>query len=82
MWDYETYKFPIVVGGKTAGVAGIVRDITDHKRAEEALQLNAERTEALLQLHQMAEAPLREITDFALEKAVHLTRSTVVIWHF
>jgi len=74
---YETYKFPIVVGGKTAGVAGIVRDITDHKRAEEALQLNAERTEALLQLHQMAEAPLQEITDFALEKAVHLTRSAV-----
>jgi PAS domain S-box-containing protein len=74
---YETYKFPVVVSGEIEGVAGIVRDITDRKRAEEALQLNAERMGTLLQLHQMTETPLQEITDFALEKAVQLTGSTV-----
>lgn len=74
---YETYKFPVVVSDEIVGVAGIVRDITDRKHAEETLQLNAERTGTLLQLHQMTETPLQEITDFALEKAVQLTGSTV-----
>lgn len=35
---YETYKFPVVSEGKIAGVAGIVRDITDRKQVEISLR--------------------------------------------
>ena len=34
---YETYKFPVIVADEIVGVAGIIRDITDRKRAEEEL---------------------------------------------
>ncbi len=34
---YETHKFPVVVADEIVGVAGIIRDVTDHKRTEEAL---------------------------------------------
>jgi PAS domain S-box-containing protein len=44
--------------------------------AEEA-RLNERRLEALLTLNQMTEAPLQQITDFALEQAVALTRSKI-----
>ena len=35
---YETYKFPVVFGDEVVGVAGIIRDITERKRAEEELR--------------------------------------------
>jgi PAS domain S-box-containing protein len=44
--------------------------------AEQA-RLNEARLEALLKLGQMTEAPLKEITDFALEQAVLLTKSEI-----
>ena len=53
----------------------VARDITERKRAEEKSRLNYQRTQALLQLGQMTEATLKEITDFTLEKAVELTES-------
>jgi two-component system, cell cycle sensor histidine kinase and response regulator CckA len=34
---YETYKFPVIVEGEIVGVAGIIRDTTDRKRAENEL---------------------------------------------
>lgn len=34
---YETYKFPFLVKGAVAGVAGIIRDVTERKLAEEEL---------------------------------------------
>jgi len=75
---YWVVKLPLKDNhGNICGLCGISTDITDLKHAEEALQLNAERTGALLQLHQMTEAPLQEITDFTLEKAVQLTGSKI-----
>jgi PAS domain S-box-containing protein len=53
------------------------RDITEHHRVEEALYLNELQVHALLQLNEMAELPMQTITDFALEKAIELTRSTI-----
>jgi PAS domain S-box-containing protein len=50
-------------------------NITDRKRAEEALLLDDSRLEALQRLSQMDESSLQEITDFALEAGVKLTGS-------
>ncbi len=49
----------------------------ERDRALKALQLDEERLEALLKLNQMADVPLRELTDFALETAVVLTESKI-----
>ncbi len=61
----------------TGEVVVLYDDITERKRAEDAIQLNSERMQALLRLNQMTEASLKEISDFALEEAVRLTRSQV-----
>ncbi|MCX6678628.1 MAG: ATP-binding protein [Methanothrix sp.] len=50
-------------------------NITDRKRAEEALLLDDSRLEALQRLNQMDEASIQEIADFALEAGVKLTGS-------
>jgi len=50
-------------------------NITDRKRAEEALLLDDSRLEALQRLNQMDEASIKEIADFALEAGVKLTGS-------
>ncbi|WP_406661473.1 GAF domain-containing protein [Methanolobus sp. ZRKC3] len=61
--------------GAISHYEGIILDITERKKAEEALKLNVSRLEALLQLSQMTGAPLQEITDFALEEGIRLTQS-------
>lgn len=53
------------------------REAAETQQTKEALRLNESRLEALLQLNQMTEAPLQEITDFALEEAVKLTQSKI-----
>jgi PAS domain S-box-containing protein len=74
----ETIKTPVFgVSGEILGVLGIGRDITERKRTEDTLLLNAQRMQALLQLNQMKEATLQEITDFVLEEAVRLTQSKI-----
>ncbi len=49
----------------------------ERQHAERALLLERSRLEALLQLGQMTAAPIRNITDFALEEGVRLTESTI-----
>ncbi|AKB86099.1 hypothetical protein MCMEM_2046 [Methanococcoides methylutens MM1] len=61
--------------GKISHYQGIILDITERKKAEDALRLDEFRLEALLKLNKMTAAPLQEITDFAREEAVKLTRS-------
>lgn len=51
------------------------QEIAERKQVEEALRLNAQRTETLLRLNQMTDATLDEITNFAFEAAVEQTRS-------
>ncbi|OQX25394.1 MAG: hypothetical protein BWK80_15800 [Desulfobacteraceae bacterium IS3] len=55
----------------------VTTDITMLKKAEDALRLDESRLEALLELNQKTESPIQDIRDFALGKAVHLTKSEV-----
>jgi len=52
-------------------------EIAERRRVEEALRLDEFRLETLLRLSQMTDAPMQEITDFALEEAVRLTESEI-----
>jgi hypothetical protein len=61
--------------GILLGGIGIFEDITERKKAEDALKLDESRLQALLELDQMSEASLKEIADFAQEAAVKLTQS-------
>jgi PAS domain S-box-containing protein len=58
-------------------VVVFLHDITERKRADELLKLNELRLEALVTLNQMANAPLSEITLFAMEEATRLTGSKI-----
>ncbi len=53
------------------------RDITERQRVDESLYLYELQVQAFLQFNEMAEQPMQMITDFALEKAVELTRSKI-----
>ncbi len=78
-------------GGTVVILAVLSTDQTERKRVEAALlesqqelkqrvaeiRLNEARLEAVLQLSHMTEAPLQQITDFALEQAVALTKSKI-----
>jgi PAS domain S-box-containing protein len=77
--------------GQVTSVMSVSHDVTNRKQAEMELKkardelqrqvaetrLNEARLEAVLQLNHMTGAPLQEITDFALEQAVALTRSKI-----
>ena len=56
---------------------GIAMNITELKRVEQSLRINAERVQTLLKLNQMTDASLQQLTDYALEGAVRLTQSKV-----
>lgn len=61
--------------GKLLGGIGIFEDITERKKAEEALKLDESRLQALLELSQMSDVSLKQIADFTQEEAVRLTQS-------
>lgn len=63
--------------GNVIQYLAIVLDITERKKAEEKLQIDEARMEALLKLNNMSSSTLEEITDFALEEVIKLTRSKV-----
>ncbi len=56
---------------------GTISDITHKRVVLETFRLNESRLSALLDLSQMTDIPLNEITGYALEKAIELTRSKV-----
>jgi PAS domain S-box-containing protein len=63
--------------GQTTLFIGAIFDITENKQAIETMRLNEARLNVLLDLSQMTDAPLNEITNFALEEAIRLTGSKV-----
>ncbi|MDD1729495.1 MAG: PAS domain S-box protein, partial [Methanospirillum sp.] len=63
--------------GTIVGAIESIRDITESKRAEEALRLDESRLEALLKLNLMIGDSEHDITEFALNEAVRLTQSTI-----
>ena len=60
-----------------AKIFTIVSDITERKQAEDNLFLDESRLEALLELNMMGESSINEITNFALEEGVRLTKSDI-----
>ncbi len=68
--------------GTLTGIQGISRDITERKRAEEMLRQDKERAEILLELYNKgSQAEEGELYDYALEKAVDLTKSAIGFLH-
>ena len=63
--------------GNLVGAIESIRDITERKRAESALKLNAERLQALLRINQMGEDSLQEIMEYVFAEVVRLTRSEI-----
>jgi len=63
--------------GNIIGAIESIREITESKRAEDALRLDESRLEALLRLNLMIGDPESDITHYALEEAVRLTQSKV-----
>jgi len=59
------------------GLALIAPLFLSIKNSEEALRLNESRLEALWRLSQMTGASIRQISDFALEEGVRLTKSNI-----
>lgn len=58
-------------------IQGIIFDITESKKAEEALQINEARLETLLKLNQMSSQSVKSIIEFVLEEGLKLTGSEV-----
>ncbi|MDK2893060.1 PAS domain S-box protein [Methanohalophilus sp.] len=71
------YNPNISKSGTLLGGVGIVEDISDRMKAEEALRLDESRLETLVKLNMMTEASLQEIIDFAREEGVRLTSSNM-----
>ncbi len=73
---------PIHDDGKVHAILWAARDITERKKEEEVLKLDEERLKVLLEISQMKGISENEITNFALEECVTLTKSKVGYLHF
>lgn len=74
----EALLVPDIRGdGAVRGYLALIQDLTERRRAEEAFRLDEARLEALAELYRMAEEPVHRLTQFALEKAIELSRSAM-----
>ncbi|MDO8842515.1 response regulator, partial [Methanocalculus sp.] len=76
LFDAEVFLTRAEMNGKTF-ILAFVRDITERKRAEEERQVNERRMATLFELTQIADLPEHTITNFALERAVEITKSRI-----
>jgi PAS domain S-box-containing protein len=67
----------VIEDNRLTRVWGVQKDITESKKTEAERALNSQRMETLILLNQMTGATLHEITNFAMEEAVRLTRSRI-----
>ena len=67
---------------RPTGFRGIVRDITDRKRAEEAIKLNEARLQGLLRISEYRAKSTQDLLDYALEEAIRLTDSRIGYIYF
>jgi len=74
--DVEVHSGPIQIQGRTI-LHSTIHDITDRKRIEDSLRLNEFRLASLLELSEMSGKPEQELTNFALERAIVLTKSMI-----
>lgn len=68
--------------GEIVSALSVTIDITDRKMSEDALHLNQDRLETLLELTTMNVRAEKELAEFALEEAVRLTSSKGGYLHF
>ncbi|MBU0681278.1 MAG: response regulator [Proteobacteria bacterium] len=83
--DYKEHLEELVAqrtGDLESTNASLLQVIAERERAEEALRVDEERLEALLKLSQHDWQTETELTDFALEEGVQLTKSKVGYLHF
>ncbi len=76
-WVNERGRPVVEQRGRIRWYIGAIFDITDNKKAVAQSRLDESRLRAVLELNQMTDASLNEITGFALEEAVRLTHSKV-----
>lgn len=89
-YHFETYfppmgkYFDISVSSFEKGYfATIFSDITERKRTEETLRLNESRLEILWDISQYKSTDIKDLLDYALEKAIQLTGSRLgYIYHY
>ncbi|MFP5213622.1 MAG: PAS domain S-box protein [Acidobacteriota bacterium] len=77
VWVVWTNKPFFDQHGRVESVLSVGSDITDRKRAEEALRLDEARLQALLDLSRLKETSVDQISAYVLEQQVKLTRSSV-----
>jgi len=75
--------FPVEVSQKIVTyddkeyLVSIIRDVTNHKKAELERSINEERLAALLKMSQMKDATINEIANFVVEEGIKLTGSKI-----